>query len=304
MAGTGLPLHSLFSFLSVTWWGILSGLVGLALVWFGRYGTFEMVCTALVALMFVSMVGAAILTVPNLSDMGAGLVPIIPQDGGIIYVLSLAGGVGGTITLAAYGYWLREKGWDTPQFMRVMRIDNTVAYTVTGIFVIATLIVGAELLYSANIAVEEGEEGLLSLSDVLADRYGQWSGKVFLVGFWAAAMSSLIGVWNGVSLMFADFVGQSRGARLGPPGHANRWPPLQVARAVADLPADDHVVPRQARRVDPRVRRSRRLLHAVPGRDPALDPQHRPHSGQLAQQDPLQCRAGALHPRLRGSRRK
>ena len=34
---------------------------------------------------------------------------------------------------------------------------------------------------------------------------------MFLVGFWAAAMSSLVGVWNGVSLMFADFVGHVRG---------------------------------------------------------------------------------------------
>ena len=49
MAGTGLPLHSLFPFLSVTWWGILSGLIGLALVWWGRYSLFEKVCTALVA---------------------------------------------------------------------------------------------------------------------------------------------------------------------------------------------------------------------------------------------------------------
>jgi Mn2+/Fe2+ NRAMP family transporter len=211
MAGTGLPLHSLFPFLSVTWWGILSGLIGLVLVWWGRYSLFEQVCTALVALMFVSMVGAALLTVPNLPDMATGLVPTIPSDGGIIYVLSLAGGVGGTITLAAYGYWLREKGWTTPQFMRVMRIDNTVAYLVTGIFVVATLIVGAELLYSANIAVAEGDKGLLTLADVLEDRYGHWAGKLFLVGFWAAAMSSLVGVWNGVSMMFADFVANTRG---------------------------------------------------------------------------------------------
>ena len=210
MAGTGLPLHSLFPFLAVKWWGMLSGLIGLALVWFNRYGLFEKICTALVGLMFVSMVGAAALTVPNLPDMAAGLVPRIP-DGGLIYTLSLAGGVGGTITLAAYGYWLREKGWTTPQFMRVMRIDNRVAYLVTGIFVISTLIVGAELLYSANIAIAEGEKGLLSLSDVLDDRYGDWAGKLFLVGFWAAAMSSLVGVWNGVSLMFADFLANTRG---------------------------------------------------------------------------------------------
>src|SRR5690606_19030691 len=140
----------------------------------------------LVGLMFVAMCGAAALTLPNLRDMGSGLVPTIPGDGGIIYVLSLAGGVGGTITLAAYGYWLREKGWVTPHHMRVMRIDNAVAYSVTGIFVIATLIVGAELLYSANIAIATGDQGLLDLGEVLEDRYGRWAGKVFLVGFWAA----------------------------------------------------------------------------------------------------------------------
>ena len=63
MAGTGLPLHSLFPFLSVTWWGILSGLIGLALVWFGHYAFFEKICAALVGVMFLTMVGAAVLTI-------------------------------------------------------------------------------------------------------------------------------------------------------------------------------------------------------------------------------------------------
>ena len=167
MAGTGLPLASLFPALSVTWWGILSGLIGLALVWFGRYELIEKICAAFVAMMFVTMVGAALLAAPNLGQILTGLAPIIP-DGALVNVLSVAGGVGGTITLAAYGYWIREKGWTTPKFMKVMRIDNTIAYVV-----------------------------------------GTWAGKTFLVGFWAAAMSSLLGVWNGVSMMFADFVGHA-----------------------------------------------------------------------------------------------
>ena len=125
-------------------------------------------------------------------------------------MLSLAGGVGGTITLAAYGYWIREKGWTTPGHMRVMRLDNTVAYVVTGIFVIATLIVGAELLYSANIAVKTATRAS-STSPPSSPTATATAGKVFLVGFWAAAMSSLVGVWNGVSMMFADFVGHVRG---------------------------------------------------------------------------------------------
>lgn len=219
MAGAGIPLHALFPALSVTWWGILSGLFCLVLVWWGRYALFERFVMVLVGLMFITMVSAAIMTVPNLPEMMTGLIPTVPSDGGIIYVLSLAGGVGGTITLAAYGYWLREKGWNTPTFMRVMRIDNTVAYTITGIFVVTTLIVAAELLYSANIAVTSDAAELLTLADVLTDRYGFWAGKVFLVGFAAAAMSSLVGVWNGVSLMFADFMGHTRGLDT---NHADR----------------------------------------------------------------------------------
>jgi Mn2+/Fe2+ NRAMP family transporter len=210
MAGTGLALRSLFPVLGVPAWGILAGLVGLALVWVGRYGVFEKVLSAMVLLMFVSMVGAAAIAAPNLPELLTGLAPVVP-DGGLFYTLSLAGGVGGTITLAAYGYWLREKGWSTPVHMRVMRIDNAVAYAVTGLFVVATLIVGAELLHSAGIAVSDSDEGLVDLADVLADRYGEVAGTVFLVGFGAAAMSSLVGVWNGVSLMFADFVAHARG---------------------------------------------------------------------------------------------
>lgn len=210
MAGTGLPLASLLGVGSVKLWGILSGLAGMALVWMGRYEIFEKVCAALVGLMFVVMVGAAIMTVPHLPELLKGLVPTVPS-GSIVNILSVAGGVGGTITLAAYGYWIREKGWNSPQHMRLMRLDNTVAYVVTGIFVVATLIVGAELLYSAKIAVNTGDKGLLDLGNVLQDRYGEWAGKVFLLGFWAAAMSSLIGVWNGVSMMFADLVGHLAG---------------------------------------------------------------------------------------------
>jgi Mn2+/Fe2+ NRAMP family transporter len=42
-------------------------------------------------------------------------------------------------------------------------------------------------------------------------------GTGFLVGFWAASFSSIIGVWNGVGLMFADFWGNMRGKASGHP---------------------------------------------------------------------------------------
>ena len=216
MSSSALPVVALFPSLDLKVVAVVSGLVGLVLVWFGSYGAFEKVMVGLVGLMFVAVVGAAVRTVPNLGEIVLGLRPIIP-DGGVLYLLGIAGGVGGTITLAAYGYWLREKGWAAPRFMRVMRLDNGVAYAVTGLFVVSTLIMGAELLHSANIALSAGDKGLVDLSDVLEDRYGGGYHVVFLVGFWAASVSSLIGVWSGVSLMFADFVGNLRGLPSGHP---------------------------------------------------------------------------------------
>ncbi len=204
MSSTALPLQALFPAVPLNAFAIASGLIGLALVWFGRYGLFEKIMTVMVGIMFVSVVGSAILATPNLPSMLTGLVPTLPE-GSVFYVLGLAGGVGGTITLAAYGYWLREKGWNKPQWMKVMRVDNSVAYTMTGIFVVCMLILGAELLYTANISLQSGDRGLLDMGVVLEERYGVVWAKVFLVGFWASSFSSLLGVWHGVSLMFADF---------------------------------------------------------------------------------------------------
>lgn len=209
MSSSALPVVALFPDLSIRGVAIGSGLLGLVLVWFGSYAVFEKIMIALVGIMFVAVVSAAARTLPNLGEILRGLWPVVP-DGSVLYILGIAGGVGGTITLAAYGYWLREKGWATPRFMRVMRLDNGVAYGVTGLFVVCTLIVGSELLYSSNVALSAGDSGLVDLSRVLEARYGRVFHVVFLVGFWAASMSSLVGVWSGVSLMFADFVAQRR----------------------------------------------------------------------------------------------
>jgi Mn2+/Fe2+ NRAMP family transporter len=112
--------------------------------------------------------------------------------------------------------------------MKVMRIDNAMAYVLTGIFVIAMLIVGAEVVRAAGVTLSAGDEGLLDLTTVLNERYGKVIGTGFLIGFWAASFSSILGVWNGVSLMFADFWANVRGIPSGHPdtrvgGKYFRW---------------------------------------------------------------------------------
>ncbi|WP_328726069.1 Nramp family divalent metal transporter [Streptomyces sp. NBC_00259] len=210
MSSSALPLGALFpDVMDLKLWAVACGLVGLVFVWFNRYAVFEKVMTVLVGVMFVVTVYLAVRVTPHLGDAFAGLVPVLP-DGSLIYTLGLIGGVGGTITLAAYGYWVNAKGWKDAGWMKVMRLDNRVAYLTTGIFVVAMLFVGAELLHSSGVALAKGDKGLLDLGTVLEDRYGATTAKVFLIGFFATSFTSLIGVWHGVSLMFADFVAHYR----------------------------------------------------------------------------------------------
>jgi Mn2+/Fe2+ NRAMP family transporter len=212
MTSSGLPLAAMFPVLPIWGWGMISGVVGLAFVWFGNYQLFERAMTALIGVMFVIVVGLAVIVTPDLGEVVRGLVPRLPE-GSAVYTLGLVGGVGGTITMAAYGYWVNAKGWRDASWMRVMRLDNRVAYITTGIFVVAMLIVGAELLYASGIALTEGDRGLLDLDGVLRDRYGPVVATFFLVGFFATSFSSLLGVWQGVSLMVTDFVRTRREAR-------------------------------------------------------------------------------------------
>ncbi|CAM5377331.1 Nramp family divalent metal transporter [Streptomyces violaceorubidus] len=215
MSSSALPLQALFpDVMGLEWWGIACGLVGLVFVWFNKYNVFEKVMTVLVGVMFVVTVYLAIRVTPHLGDAFAGLLPVLPDEkDSVLNTLGLIGGVGGTITLAAYGYWVNAKGWTNTGWMKVMRLDNRVAYATTGIFVVAMLFVGAELLHSANIAIASGDKGLIQLGDILEQEYGTATGKLFLIGFFATSFTSLIGVWHGVSLMFADFLARRRGER-------------------------------------------------------------------------------------------
>ncbi|GAB3462955.1 Nramp family divalent metal transporter [Actinophytocola sediminis] len=202
MSASGLPLNAMFPALSVRWWAMLCGIAGFLLVWYGRYAVLEKVMTAFIGVMFVTVVGTAVLVGPNLVDVGAGLVPRLPA-GSLVYVLGLIGGVGGTISMAAYGYWATAKGWRGPRWLPMMRTDNALGYVTTGVFVVAMLIVGSQLLAGHDVVT--GDQGLLTLGDTLAADYGQWARIPFLVGFFSVSFTSVIGVWHGVSLLFADW---------------------------------------------------------------------------------------------------
>ncbi len=184
--------------------GIVHSLLGLGLVQWGGYQLFERIMSVCVAVMFVTVVAATVSIGPDWSAVTAGLlVPRIPKAG-FGHVLALVGGVGGTVTVLCYGYWIREAGRHGIKGYRMCRIDLGVSYGLTAVFGLCMVIIGSRVQLEgkgATLAWQLANE--LSQSLGAAGSVASW---LFLVGFWGAVFSSLLGVWQGVPYLFADFL--------------------------------------------------------------------------------------------------
>jgi hypothetical protein len=152
--------------------------------------------------MFVTVVMTAVALWPGTGVVLSGLfVPRIPDlDGqGLTWTIALIGGVGGTLTVLCYGYWLREEGMREPADLRACRVDLATGYLMTAAFGIAMVIVGASVTVEGG-----GAELLVTLADRLDSVMGAWGKWLFLVGTLGAVFSSLLGVWQSVPYLFAD----------------------------------------------------------------------------------------------------
>src|SRR5699024_1781273 len=146
-------------------WAVLHSLAGSLLIWFGRYKVFEKLIIVLIGIMFLTVVGSAIMLIPRLSEMPTNALILGIPDGSIFRILGIVGGLGGTMALAAYGYWVKEKGWNDNRFVPLMRLDVSVAYIMTGLFAISLMIISAQFLYGSDIEITnaEGINGFLLL---------------------------------------------------------------------------------------------------------------------------------------------
>ena len=185
------------------WFGILHSFLGVAFVYLGGFKLFEKVMNVCIATMFVTVVITAILLRPDWGEVLKGLfIPVIPQfDGkGLVWTVALMGGVGGTLTVLCYGYWIREAGREGEDALRICRIDLGVAYAMTAVFGVAMVIIGSQ------VQVEGSGAGLIAaLAERLEQPLGPIGKWVFLFGAWGAMFSSLLGVWQSVPYIFSDF---------------------------------------------------------------------------------------------------
>lgn len=213
MSATGVTLHAMLPVFADAEqgkiaFGIIGGLVGLAMVWIGGYRLFEHVMRVCIGIMFVTVIVTAAAVWPGTGEVLAGLlIPRIPDiDGeGLAWTIALIGGVGGTLTVLCYGYWLREEGMTSPEHLATCRVDLGTGYLMTAAFGIAMVIVGSTITVEGG-----GAELLVTLSQRLEAAMGSWGKWLFLVGTFGAVFSSLLGVWQSVPYLFADCWGLLR----------------------------------------------------------------------------------------------
>ena len=207
MSACGVTLHAMIPLFDdaadgKVVFGILASVTGMALVIRGGYSLFEIVMRICIGIMFVTVVVTAALLWPGTGEVARGLlVPTIPDlDGnGLTWTVALIGGVGGTVTVLCYGYWIREEGRSGSEHLRTCRIDLGIAYAMTAVFGVAMVIIGN------TIEIEGGGATLIvSLSDQLAVPLGPLGKWMFLIGAAGAVFSSLFGVWQAVPYIFAD----------------------------------------------------------------------------------------------------
>ena len=182
--------------------GIASSLVGLALVLAGGFKLFENVMSVCIGVMLVTVVVTAALLWPGTSAVLAGVfVPTIPDvDGqGLTWTVALVGGIGGTLTILCYGYWIREQGRTRHADIGLCRLDLGLGYTMTVVFGLAMVIIGSTVDVDGK-----GASLLVTLADRLELSLGTFGRWLFLIGAFGAVFSSLLGVWQAVPYLFAD----------------------------------------------------------------------------------------------------
>lgn len=217
-------------------YGLTHSFLAVVLIHVGGYRLFEKVMSVCIVVMFVVIVTTAIAFGAPLAEFFRGLfVPTIPR-GGIPWTIAILGGVGGTVTMLCYGYWIREEGRAGPDSLAACRIDLGCGYFMTALFGLAMIVVGSKLGPmeggGATVMVKIAEQ--LQTAFGGAGTFAKWA---FLAGAWGAVFSSLLGVWQSVPYLFADLwqlagEGGKRGATVDTAGRPYR----SYLYAIATIP--------------------------------------------------------------------
>ena len=185
-------------------WGIVHSVVALVIVLRGGFKWFEGAMAACVGVMVAGVIVTAglLLTSP---------MPVAPSalatsgSGSMRWALAVLGGVGGTVTLLSYGYWIGDRNRAGADGLLACRIDLALGYAMTALVGASMIVIGSRVAITG-----QGADVALAISERIGSVVGPAGKGVFLLGFWGAVFSSTLGVWQSAPSLFADFLALRR----------------------------------------------------------------------------------------------
>ncbi len=190
--------------LSTPLWGIFwAGVLGFLLVQ-GGYRLLERVSKGLVALVVLCFMITAITLRPDPGAMIAGLVPTFPSHGqAALMMAAIMGGAVHITIIAMHSYTVNQRGW-TPQNLPLAAMDTFLSmFLAFGLYSTAIFVTGAAWLHPRGIEIRTA----FDLADALTPVLGPYAGPIFLVGLFAAVLSTITPTFMAGGFFLADAFG-------------------------------------------------------------------------------------------------
>src|ERR687896_765693 len=106
--------------------------------------------------------------------------------------------------MLAYNYWIREEKMVGPRWVKYIRADITIAYVFTALFGIAVMSIANQAFHTTGTQITNAT-AVTRMAQTLGATIGPIGFWAYSIGFWAAVFASLLGVWQSVPYLFADF---------------------------------------------------------------------------------------------------
>jgi manganese transport protein len=193
--------------LSTPLWGVFwAGALGFLLVQ-GGYTLLERVSKWLVALVVCCFMITAITLRPDLGAMAAGLVPSFPDKGeAALMMAAIMGGAVHITIIAMHSYTVNQRGW-TPKHLSLSALDTFLSMFVAfGLYSTAIFVTGAAWLHPRNIEIKTA----FDLADALTPVLGPFAQPIFLIGLFAAVLSTITPTFMAGGFFLADAFGWTR----------------------------------------------------------------------------------------------
>ncbi|WP_232531900.1 Nramp family divalent metal transporter [Microbacterium halophytorum] len=212
--GSGLGLSMLFGGSPIMWTVICTAAVGGILLLRHVYRLVEKVLVVAVALMAIAFISSAFIANPDWAAVGAGLVPTAP-DGAWVLIIALVG-TNFSVNAAFYtAYGTKERGRTEEQYRDVTAVDTIPGIVAPGVMTALVIVVSAAALGHTG----EAAPTIQALAGVFEPLAGPVGTKIFALGFFASAFSSMLANATAGGTMLADGLGRgaspsSRAAKL------------------------------------------------------------------------------------------